>query len=135
MDELRLNGLKVVEVVDSDEAKILMTESVSPLFCCPGCASIDNIKFGSTEIAYRDLPIDGKYVKILLKKKRFRCRQCGRTYSETLDMMSERHMMTQRLVSFIREQSAIRSRNSISKEVGVDEKTVRNILFDLTKNT
>lgn len=130
MDELKLKGLKVIEVMDSDEGKILVAESVSALFCCPDCASTHSIKFGNTKIVYRDLPIDGKSVKILLKKQRFRCRACSRTYFEILDMMSEKHMMTKRLVEFIRAQSAIRSRNSISKEVGVDEKTVRNILFD-----
>ena len=130
MDELKLNGLRVTESFDANGIKIFVTESDSSgLFCCPSCSSNDSIKFGRTNIFYRDLPVEGNCVQILLKKKRLRCRQCGRTYFETLEMMSERHMMTKRLVEFIRMQSLVRSKNGIAKEVGVDEKTVRNILL------
>jgi transposase len=77
-----------------------------------------------------DLPIHGKRVGLLIKSQRYKCRECNQTFWERLDQtIDEKRSCTNRLLSY-KKQSPKRTFVSISEDVGMDEKTIRNIFRD-----
>jgi transposase len=77
-----------------------------------------------------DLPIHGKRVGLLIKRQRYKCRGCNQTFWERLDQtIDEKRSCTNRLLSY-KKQSPKRTFVSISEDVGMDEKTIRNIFRD-----
>jgi transposase len=74
-----------------------------------------------------DLTAHGKLVGVLLDRIRYQCRDCDRAFLQPLPDVDERSQMTMRLAAFIEEQSILRTFTSIADEVGVSEKTVRNL--------
>lgn len=104
-----------------------MDDSISPL-SCPQCSSVKLVGYGVKRgQIITDLPNNGAPTFVAIERRRFRCRECGRTFFETLNGVDEKRNLTQRLISYIEQQSLSRTYLSISKEVGVVEGTVRNI--------
>jgi len=78
-----------------------------------------------------DLPIHGKRVGLLIQRKRYKCRECNQTFWERLDhTIDEKRNCSKRLLTYIEKQSLKRTFISISEDVGLDEKTIRNIFRD-----
>jgi len=62
--------------------------------------------------------------------QRWRCQACGKTFMEPLPAVNAKREMTDRLVTWIGQQSLRRTFTSIAEDIGLDEKTVRNIFRD-----
>jgi transposase len=77
-----------------------------------------------------DTPMHGKRVGICVRRQRFRCRDCGDTFQQLLPDMDEKRHMTKRLIRYIEQRSLQRTFTEIAADVGLDEKTVRNIFRD-----
>lgn len=84
-------------------------------------------KHGSRQQLIHDLPRLGKRVDILLTRTRYRCQECGQTFLQQLTEVDEGKQMTSRLIRHIEQDSLKRTFTSVAREVGVDEKTVRNL--------
>lgn len=84
-------------------------------------------RHGTRDQLLMDLPSHGKRVGILLTRNRYRCQDCGKTFLQPLPDVDERSQMTRRLVHFIEEQAVRKTFTAVADEVGVDEKTVRNL--------
>jgi transposase len=84
-------------------------------------------RHGTREQLLMDLPAHGKRVGILLTRSRYRCQDCGKTFLQPLPDVDERSQMTRRLVRYIEEHSVRKVFTAVADEVGVDEKTVRNL--------
>lgn len=98
---------------------------------CPNCNFADEvIRFGSQQQTFHDLPYHAKPAEIVVARQRNRCKNCGKTFFQSLPDMDTKHMMTDRLVRFVREQSMKRTFTSIAQDVGVHEKTVRRIFSE-----
>lgn len=81
----------------------------------------------------------GKRVGIELTRKRYKCKNCLKTFLEILPDMDEKRLATKRLVKYVEKHSLEKTFVSIAEEIGIDEKTIRNIFKDhiekLNKNT
>ncbi len=84
-------------------------------------------RHGTREQLLMDLPSHGKRVGVLLTRSRYRCQDCGKTFLQPLPDVDERSQMTRRLVRHIEEMSVRKTFTAVADEVGVDEKTVRNL--------
>jgi transposase len=96
---------------------------------CP-CESTAVSAWGGHEQLVRDLPIHGKRVGIYVKTRRCRCDDCLKTGFERLPAVSERLLMTDRLVRWSGQQSLKRTFSALADDVGVTEGTIRNIFRD-----
>lgn len=65
-----------------------------------------------------------------LKRRRYKCRECGSTFWERFISIDEKRSMTKRLLKFIEEQSMSKTFVDVAESVEVDEKTVRNAFKD-----
>jgi transposase len=96
---------------------------------CPRCHRMfaKLYRHGTREQLLMDLPSHGKRVGIVLTRFRYRCQECGQTFLQPLPDVDDHSQMTRRLVRYIEEQSVRRTFTSVAGDVGVDEKTVRNL--------
>lgn len=127
---LQLPAYTVIKVEATEHDYHITAEPIESNRACPQCASINAVGFGRREQLVKDLPIHGKRVGIYIDTKRFQCRDCSRTFFETLPDVDERRSMTRRLLSWIGQQSLKRTFTGIAEEVGITEGTVRLIFKD-----
>ena len=77
-----LNPPKLI-IIDMMESKddyrfLVETSSSSPLYC-PKCGTVANLyKHGRKKQLFFDLPMHAKRVGIIVKRQRYKCKECGR---------------------------------------------------------
>jgi transposase len=96
---------------------------------CPACGE-SLYRHGSQRQTYLDTPMHGKRVLIELDRKRYRCKSCGKTLFEPLAVMDSKRLATTRLVQHIERHCLRKTFAELSREVGVDDKTIRHIFDD-----
>lgn len=129
-DFLNLPFIKTLSVQDNGDHYVVNVDGGAIPTACPSCASTSLYKHGSTKQSFMDTPMHGKRVIIHLERKRYRCKVCGKTLLEPLDAMDGKRMSTERLTQYIEKHSLKKTFADISREVGVDEKTVRHVFDD-----
>ena len=78
----------------------------------------------------KDIPAFGKLVSIVLRKRRYRCKHCGKRFFETNSFLPRYHRMTNRLSAFVIDKLRDeRSFTSVAREVNLSVSTVIRI-FD-----
>lgn len=119
----------VIETLeDAHDMKIVAGKPVPP-DVCPRCG-VENprvYKHDQQEQTFMDTPIHGKRAAIQVIRQRYRCLECGKTFQQLLPEMDERRNMTRRLLEYIQQRSLVRTFTDVADDVGVNEKTVRNI--------
>ncbi|MDS0801693.1 ISL3 family transposase [Burkholderia cenocepacia] len=95
---------------------------------CEKCGVIGRLyKHGPKNITLRDSPIRGQHVRIEAVAKRYKCRDCGGTFIQSLGGVSPLMRMTERCVQYIETQCLRDTFSRIAEHVGCDDKTVRNV--------
>jgi transposase len=119
---LGLEGFTVTSVEERGDELDLEVELVAAGGCCPGCGR------GSCEVKerplvrVRDLPIAGRRTFLVWRKRRFRCRVCGCTFTERHEELPSRQRVTRR---FRRRLFARASEGAAHAEVARAEETTR----------
>lgn len=129
---LNLSNFKILNLQESENDYRFLVETKSPSpYYCPKCGTIANLyKHGKKNQLFFDLPMHAKRVGIYVKRQRNKCRECSGTFFENLPDMDVNRSVTNRLMDWIKEASLEKTFTSVAEEVGVDEKTVRNIFND-----
>lgn len=127
-DLLQLDGWTVSDLWDEGgEIVIEATYGIEPEGC-PKCGVIGGLyRHGPKRVRYRDSPIRGQAVTLQAKAQRYRCRECSETSIQPLDGIDSTRQMTVRCREHIEEQCLRKTFADLACDVGVDEKTVRNI--------
>jgi transposase len=91
-----LEGFEVTRVVDVGDRLDLEVEPVARAGCCPHCGrgSID-VK-DRPVVRVRDLPIAGRVTYLVWRKRRYCCRGCGRSFTESHPELPARQRVTRR---------------------------------------
>lgn len=98
---------------------------------CPHCFIGTTFQeFGTKEQLFMDLPAHGKRVGVVVKRQKYRCKTCWRTFLQRLPDMDEHHTMTRRLLDYIQRESLRDTFVRVAENVGVSEGTIRNIFKD-----
>ncbi len=127
-----LKDWKVIAREDSStDMRVTAQYAPSPTVC-PRCG-VENpavYKHDVREQEFMDAPVHGMRVHLIVKRQRYRCIACEGTFQEFLPDMDETRTMTKRLLSYIQRLSLEKKFTEIAEEVGVNEKTVRNIFTE-----
>lgn len=129
---LNLPNFKILDMTESEYDYRFLVESttLSPSHC-PKCGTVANLhKHGKKQQLFFDLPMHAKRVGIYVKRQRYKCRECNETFFENLPDMDVSRSVTNRLRGWIQEASLQKPFTSVADDIGVDEKTVRNIFND-----
>ncbi len=112
-----------------DAYHIAAETQVAPTIC-PHCEGAAIVGYGRREPWIRDLPMHGKRVGLCVQTRRFRCKTCEKTFYQDLPSVDARRFMTERLVAWIGPAAIRRPFAHVAQEVGVSERTVRDIFHD-----
>ena len=129
---LNLPNIKILDMKESEHDYRFLVKSItlSPSHC-PKCGIVTNLyKHGKKQQLFFDLPMHAKRVGIYVNRQRYKCRECNETFFENLPDMDVNRSVTNRLINWIQEASLKKTFTSVAEEIGVDEKTVRNIFND-----
>jgi transposase len=127
---LNLEWLKEIEVIKHDFAYEIMAESTRDSLFCHHCFKFDVIGHGIKKQLVNDTPMHGKKVVIRVLRKRFRCKDCGKTFMEELPDIDDKRLATKRLVEWVSKRAIDHTFTSVAHDTGLNEKTVRNIFED-----
>ncbi|HUO43548.1 MAG TPA: ISL3 family transposase [Burkholderiales bacterium] len=130
-DLLHLPHLRCLEVDDhEDHYRIIAAGNVEPTACPESRCRSGLYRHGSQAQTYIDTPMHGKRVILEIDRKRYRCKGCGKTLLEPLPDMDAKRNMTERLVKFIEQHCLKETFAALSRQVGIDDKTIRHVFDD-----
>ncbi|WP_297473496.1 ISL3 family transposase [Ferrovum sp.] len=112
---------------EGDYYRIETSGDVVPT-ACPACSSA-LYRHGTQRQSFMDTPMHGKRVLLDIERRRYRCRSCGKTLFDPLPDMDGKRFMTTRLVRHIERQCLTKTFAALSRDIGVDNKTIR-LIFD-----
>lgn len=81
-----------------------------------------------------DTPLHGKRVLITLYRRRFRCKVCNKTLFDPLPAFDAKRLAKNRLIQYVEQYCLKKKFADLSREIGVDEKTIRNIFDDYVES-
>jgi transposase len=117
-----LDGLVVTGVQRTGEQLDLQVELLSRAGGCPRCGGSELRVKERPRVRVRDLPIAGTLTRLVWRKRRYCCWECGRTFSETHEQLPARQRVTARF----RERLAERVVDGAAHaEVAREERTTR----------
>jgi len=117
---------RVIDTEETEHDFHVTAEIVNPTTRCPHCQG-EVVGFGTRGQKIMDLPVHGKRVGIWVERRRYRCQPCPYTFMEPLPDIHQKYRATTRLIRYIQQQSPERTFASLAQDVGVDEKTIRNV--------
>ena len=127
-DILDLPGWAVIGKREDVHEYEIEAEFMAEPEACNRCGVIGRLyRHGTHATTYRDSPIRGHTVRILVKVRRYKCRDCGEAFRQQLTGISDTRHMTERCAEFIQKQCLLLTFLHIADTVGCDEKTVRTL--------
>ncbi len=94
---------------------------------CPDCGTRSVRGHGGKRIDVRDLPCFGRQVHVTLPRRRFKCRRCGKPFTERLPFVAFGTKFTTRYERYVFNQCHERSLSVVAKQEAISETVVRNI--------
>jgi transposase len=91
-----LDGLVVTEVQRTGEQLDLQVELLARAAGCPHCGGAELRVKERPRVRVRDLPIAGRLTRLVWRKRRYRCGDCGRTFTESHEQLPARQRVTAR---------------------------------------
>lgn len=131
-DMLGLPDLKTVHVFSDDAEKRIVVESLLERASCPSCTAYGQWihRHGVSEQEFRDIP-HGMWPTVLqLRRNRFKCTVCKKTWMEEIPSLDASRLMTRRLADFIVQRCLKDTNYSVADDVGLDESTIRSVFKD-----
>ena len=125
LDPLNLPGWMVTHWEQNAYDYRLTIRSLAPSATCPHCGHARLARHGVLAPGFRDVPMHGKRVGLIVQRQRYRCLQCRRTFVDAIPGLDDHHRVTERLKIFVAEQVLSRPFTAVATEVGLDEKTIR----------
>ena len=127
---LGLQGLNITNIEEKEKSIIIYAEMERKEHQCICCGTATNTVHDYRKQVIKDIPAFGKLVKIVLRKRRYCCKHCGKRFFECNPFLPKYHRMTNRLSAFIIEKLRDeRSFTSVAREVNLSVSTVIRI-FD-----
>jgi transposase len=91
-----LDGFRVRSVIDGGDQLDLEVELVARADSCPHCAGTELEVHERPVVPVRDLPLAGRRATLRWRKRRYRCKGCRRTHTESCEEAPARQRLTRR---------------------------------------
>ena len=91
-----LEGFEVLGVIEEGGRLDLEVELAARAGCCPRCGRASLEVKERPRVRVRDLPIAGRVTHLVWRKRRYRCRECGRAFTESHPELPARQRVTRR---------------------------------------
>lgn len=118
-------------VEENENNRIVYLELERKDHHCPCCGAATRTVQDYRQQKVKDIPAFGKNTILMLRKRRYRCLDCGKRFQEDNPFLPRYHRMTSRLAAFVINKLANeRSFTSVAGEVNLSVSTVIRI-FDI----
>jgi transposase len=101
---LNLPGVVVEWSRNLGQELILDVEIDAPFTSCPHCQEVSHHLHQNHGYLVRDLPFGEKQVYLRVNRRQFKCKNCGKPFSEELNFVGRRRKYTHRYAKYITEQ-------------------------------
>ncbi len=130
LDLLNLGSLKAARLIDEGDHYVIEVDGQGMPGCCPHCLAESPYRHGSQQQHYIDIPMHGKPVLLRVERARFRCKVCGKTFFSHLPDIDAKRKASVRFIKYIEQESMKKTFALLSREAGIDEKTIKHIFED-----
>ncbi len=133
----KLTGLQdvIIKNVEEIENNVTQITVEMPLkeHCCPCCKAKTSYVHDYRVRKVKDIPSFGRNIVLLYRRRRYRCKECGKCFSEENTFVGKYLRMSMRLVSYvIQALEGVSSFSSVARSVNLSVSTVLRI-FDCVK--
>lgn len=131
-DLLGLEGIRALRVEENDGECVIEAEGTGTVNACPTCGPLFGSPYGhgAQTQSFRDTPMRGMPTCLSVRRRRFRCQHCHKTFFETLPAVDDKRLVTRRLLRYLRQHVFDETFAALARQSGLDEKTIRNICTD-----
>lgn len=129
LDYLNLEGILTLEEPSCNDFCIRVKAEQIWKQKCPncGCESKDVRPNGTRRQIILDEPRGLRSVKIELRRRSYKCKECEKAGLLPLDCLVEKRGITRRLLDYLENESLLRPFSELAQEVGLSTRTVRDI--------
>jgi transposase len=124
---LDLAGVRVSGYEKGPDDLCVSVEFAKESAVCPSCGIRSSHRHSQKPIAVRDLPCFGRRVVLLLPRRRFKCRPCGKPFTESVAFVEFGTSFTKRYERYIYEQCYERSQATVARQEGISDTVVRKV--------
>lgn len=129
---LGLGGVRIVrQEVGRGEKVRLVVERTTDGERCPRCHHLTRKQHDRRERVKADVPLGERAVTLVVRRRRFRCLTCNRTFSEPEPICGERRRLTRRLRQRLGEECRHQTVERVAQVYGVSPSTVRRSLAEV----
>lgn len=126
---LDLKGVFIKKVLNDTDFISIYLETKPKPHICPHCGSTTKKIHDYRTQVIKDLPMQNKQTKLILRKRRYAC-SCGKRFTEKYNFLPVYHRMTTRVIStIIYELKENYSMKSVAKRLGLSSNTIARV-FD-----
>ncbi|WP_249065801.1 transposase [Argonema antarcticum] len=130
---LNLPGVIVEDSKETAETLILSVRVEKKTGACPRCGRISHRLHQNKGHLVRDLPIGGREVILKVNRRRFKCENCQKPFSETLDFVGNKKSFTYRYAQSVTEQVIHSDVSNVAKNNGLTEEEVWSMVISVAK--
>lgn len=123
-DLLEIPAVEVTGYQKVPEGLDLFVELEKHSATCPGCGVRSSHQHSRKTLRVRDLPCFGQPVHLVLPRRRFKCRHCGKPFTEHLSFVDFGTSFTQRYGYYLYEQCQERSFTAVARQEGVSDTVI-----------
>ena len=98
---LNLPGVIVESSQETEDTLILFVKSEQKTAVCPRCGQISRRLHQNQRYLVKDLPLSNREVILSVNRRRFKCENCRKPFSESLDFVPQKKSFTHRYAKFI----------------------------------
>jgi transposase len=121
---LDMEGIEIHKINNSDHIEIRFRRQRVD-HECPQCRTLTNIVHDYRLQLVKDIPFQGKPVRWLYEKRRYRCPLCGKRFYERNYLLPKFHRITNRMAMLCLNELQFKcSRKDIAQRLGISQSTV-----------
>ncbi|HYZ95451.1 MAG TPA: ISL3 family transposase, partial [Nitrososphaeraceae archaeon] len=131
---LNIEGIKVTQMSQvSGIGIILQVESIHKESHCHHCGTKSNRLHQNHRYVVKDLSWGEKPVFLEINRRQFKCKKCGKPFSEKLDFVNNRRTYTKRLANTIIKSVLSSDIQSVAKQGVVTTEEIERMLSDASR--
>ena len=112
---LNLSGVIVEDSQQIEETLILSVKVEKKTAVCPRCGQSSHHIHENKRYLVRDLPMSNRQVILRVNRRRFKCKNCRKPFSEILDFVGQKKSFTHRYAETLTEQVIHSDLNNVAK--------------------
>jgi transposase len=131
---LNLPGVIVEDSQESEGILILSVKVAQKTAKCPRCGQISHRLHQNKRYLVKDLPMSNKEVILKVNRRRFKCENCQKPFSEILDFVGKKKNFTDRYAEKITKDVIHSDFNNVAKNHQLTYEEVESMVMSIAQN-